>query len=507
MATPAERLASSLEVLLQLQAGNRGVFRSSEFSRTHRDRLVTNGYLAEPTRGWLIAMTPEASGLESGDTTPWYTSFWEFCGQYATGRFAESWHLSSEQSLLLAAENWSIPSQVVICSPNGSNNTLALPFNTGLFDLKEPRPLGSDDITLAQGLRILRPEIALTRVPESFFKRRPVEAQTILQTLRNPTALVQRLLEGGHSHVSGRIAGAFRAVGMRDAADSVIAAMNAAGYDVREMDPFQPDSVRAPFANAVSPVASRIQALWSSMRDRVAREFPREPTDYGSRHEVLKSIDERYQADAYHSLSIEGYRVSSELITRVRTGAWDPDGPDRNHRDALAARGYWLAFQSVRRSVSEIMSGANPVEIARADHPEWYRQLFQPSVAAGIIPASALAGYRQGPVYLRGSRHVPPRAETVVDGVEAIFDCMAQEARPSVRAVLGHWLLGYVHPYPDGNGRMARFLMNVMLAAGGYPWTIIPMEGRTAYLEALESASVAHEIQPFAQFVARQVGR
>jgi Fic family protein len=36
-----------------------------------------------------------------------------------------------------------------------------------------------------------------------------------------------------------------------------------------------------------------------------------------------------------------------------------------------------------------------------------------------------------------------------------------------VRAVLGHQLFGYIHPYPDGNGRMARFLMNVLLASGG----------------------------------------
>jgi Fic family protein len=42
---------------------------------------------------------------------------------------------------------------------------------------------------------------------------------------------------------------------------------------------------------------------------------------------------------------------------------------------------------------------------------------------------------------------------------------------PSVRAVLGRWLFDYIHPYMDGNGRMARFLMNTMLASGGYPWS------------------------------------
>ena len=87
----------------------------------------------------------------------------------------------------------------------------------------------------------------------------------------------------------------------------------------------------------------------------------------------------------------------------------------------------------------------------------------------------------------------------------ALFDLLENETEPSVRAVLGHWLFGYIHPYPDGNGRIARFLMNVMLASGGYPWTVIRVERRAAYLAALERASVFQDIGPFAQFVADQV--
>ena len=121
------------------------------------------------------------------------------------------------------------------------------------------------------------------------------------------------------------------------------------------------------------------------------------------------SVDDIYISDAYHSLSIEGYLVSPELIERVRSGHWDPDhhDDDRKGRDALAARGYWQAFQIVKESIARILVGEDPGALVRTAHGEWYRELFQPSVAAGLIPASVLAGYRNEAVFLRNSRHVP----------------------------------------------------------------------------------------------------
>jgi hypothetical protein len=47
--------------------------------------------------------------------------------------------------------------------------------------------------------------------------------------------------------------------------------------------------------------------------------------------------------------------------------------------------------------------------------------------------------------------------------------------------------------------------MNAMLASGGYPWTVIRVEDRDAYLAALDRASIDMDIGPFAGFIAERV--
>ena len=87
----------------------------------------------------------------------------------------------------------------------------------------------------------------------------------------------------------------------------------------------------------------------------------------------------------------------------------------------------------------------------------------------------------------------------------AFFDLLREETDAAVRAVLGHFVFVYIHPYMDGNGRMGRFLMNPMLAAGGYPWTVISVGDRRIYMEALEKGSVDEEIVSFIDFIASLV--
>jgi hypothetical protein len=503
MPTPNEKLAESLDILNALQQGGHRVFRSHDLSRVHRERLVENGFLQEVIKGWLISSSP---GVRQGDSTPWYASFWEFCARYCNERFGTDWHLSAEQSLLLHGEKTVIPTQVVVNSPKGMNNEIKLLFGTSLYDLKIAEMPATGDLVVRDGLRLFSPAASLVRVAETFFARNPVETQVVLASLADAADVLRLLLNGGHSAKAGYLAGAFREIGKPVLADEILAAMKSAGYDVRESNPYEAGQLIAVLRRA-APIVGRIEMLWASMRKAVIESFPKAPGLPKDKVGYLRFVDEIYQSDAYHSLSIEGYSVSPALIERVRQGNWDPEHheDDRRNRDALAARGYWQAFQLVKRDVEAVLGGENPGARVHEAHKQWYRELFQPCVAAGLIEAGALAGYRNIPVYLRTSRYVPPRWEAVRDAMPVLFDLLEREPEPSVRAVLGHWLFGYIHPYPDGNGRMARFVMNVMLASGGYPWTVIRVRDRDAYLAALDRASIDLAIGSFAAFVAQRV--
>lgn len=505
MATSNDKVATSLEVLRRLQAGGRRVFSSKELSRVHRDRLVRYGYLQRVIDGWFISASPST---QPGESAPWLTAFWEFCGRYCEARFDSNWHLSAEQSLLLHLETTAIPAQVIVYSPKAQNNKIELLYDTSLYDIRETQPPPVEDLSVLDGLRVFTLEAALTRVPDAFFAAKPLEAEIALNSVRDASGILRLLLRGGHSVVAGRLAGAFRRTGRANLADEILAAMHAAEHNTPESDPF----VAAPWvgrrvAAGEAPVVGRLHGLWTLTREAVIAAFPKAPGLPRDHHAYLRQVDEIYVTDAYHSLSIEGYQVTAELIERVRTGAWRPETNEEDalSRNAMAARGYWQAFTAVKRGVAAVLEGAPAAQLARDSHPEWYRELFQPSVAAGVVPPAVLAGYRNDFVYLKTSRYVPPRWETVRDAMPALFDLMTAEPEACVRAVLGHWLIGYIHPYMDGNGRIARFLMNVMLASGGYPWTVIRLEDRGRYLRALDRASLAQDIQPFAHLIAERV--
>lgn len=504
MATPRERFVAALEILKALQDKGATVIHTSEIPKNSvRALLVKKGFLKEVTKGWYVPSDPAE---RPGDSTSWYTSYWDFCAKFLEFKFGKNWCISAEQSLQIHAGNYTVPTQLIIKSPKANNTLTSLPFDATLFNLKAELP-PAELIIVQNGVRMYTLQGALIYASGTTFARNPIDARTALSLIRDASELLPILLENGHATIAGRLAGAFRNIGRDRIADDITGAMKAADYNIRESDPFEEKIDIKLSPRERSPYVNRLRLMWQLMRTEIIALFPAAPGLPKDQAAYLQHIDDVFVTDAYHSLSIERYRVTPELIERVSSGVWDlaSSKEDRQQKDAMAARGYWLAFQQVKETIGKILAGNNAGEQADADHGGWYRQLFEPNVTAGLLKNSDLAGYRNNQVYITTSKHTPLNVEAMRDAMPVLFEMLAEEPEASVRAVLGHFVFVFIHPYMDGNGRMGRFLMNAMLASGGYPWTVIPVEKRKGYMAALEKASTEQNIRPFAEFLSHLV--
>ena len=84
MATPGVKLAESLEKLKIIQDQELVAIKASDLTRVHRERLVKNGFIREVIKGWYIAVPHDE---QKGDSTSWFSSFWEFCARYLEDRY------------------------------------------------------------------------------------------------------------------------------------------------------------------------------------------------------------------------------------------------------------------------------------------------------------------------------------------------------------------------------------------------------------------------------------
>ena len=504
MATIQEKLAESLAVLKAYQDahGDNLVIQGADtLGRTHTERLVNRGYLQMVMKGWYI---PSSPGSE-GDSTVWYVSYWHFITAYLDKRFNGAWCLSPELSLYFHSGKTVIPKQLIVRCENGTNNILQLPFETSLVDIKASLP--PEVIREPRyGVRLYPMEYALLMVGPDYYRRDALEARTCLASLRDVSPIVLAAIDGGHTTRAGRVAGALRSIGREEMADELLRMMRQVGHTVTEENPFEENVRMVTFAE--SPYASRIRLMWMQMRNVVIDTLQIQPVQQDAAS-VLAMMDATYVKDSYNSLSIEGYKITEGLLERVRSGNWDPEKneEDKERRNALAARGYYQAYELLKQGVTDCFSGKAPAQLYVKGHQDWHFQLFEPCVRAGIVKASDLIGYRRHQVYIRNSMHTPLNPDALLDAMSALSDLMMQEENALVRAILGHFFFVYIHPYMDGNGRTARFVMNSQLVTAGYPWVIVPVERRQEYMAALEQASVEGNIEGFVRFIGREMER
>ncbi len=507
--TDQQKLAKALAELHQTIGSQRGVVRGKQITNQTRVLLIERGYLREILKGWYFVSDPLA---EHGDTTPFFANYWEYLASYLSERFGSHYCLTAEHSLLRQAQHNVVPKQVnVMLAINQSQiQELAFGHSVVLYPGGKSFPAPKDLVTL-QGVRCMSAAYCLVMLNPRYFKEYSHEIQIVMGMIDDPSDIAA-LVDINRTGV-GRLISAYRRIGQDKFAEQILQQLSGLQMMLADNhDPFAGEPIYQLGVSGKSPLYNRIKVLWAQHRETVLSSRPIQAIVGMSAEAYLARIEAIRVEDAYHSLSIERYRVTLDLINRVAEQVWDPTGNSQDQRqiEAMAARGYLDAFQLVKEDAGqafnarELEPGCAAKLFSQRLQP-WFQKLFGTSVDAGILERRDLVGYRRNMVFLRGSLHTPPHFEYVRDGMQALCECFEQEPDAFVRAVLGHWLIGFIHPYMDGNGRLARFTMNLMLASGGYPWTVIHVEDRGIYMDALERASVDSDLTDFASFIAKCV--
>jgi hypothetical protein len=329
-----------------------------------------------------------------GDTTFWHLHFWSFASEYLRSRYGNNYCLSAEQSLDLFTENFQTPNQLVVQVSKEAVITLKLPNSTsiliypnkGLPRTREER----------QGMQVMPLAEALIRSSPTYFIRSATSSELSLRMVR--VEELSRAFLAGDVNVSaaGRMIGGLRHLGLNDSAQRLEEDLRAAGVLAKAQNPFEQPPALSAGELLQSPYAGRIRAMWTKMRQIVLETFPAARPRLPDSAKYLKRVAEIYTHDAYHSLSIEGYQVSTELIEKIASGQWDPrDQYDGEQVNAMAAKGYYEAFKTVTSSVKAILAGQPPGKVAEQDLPAWYRASFQ-SVGDGGYCARLRARWLSG---------------------------------------------------------------------------------------------------------------
>jgi Fic family protein len=196
----------------------------------------------------------------------------------------------------------------------------------------------------------------------------------------------------------------------------------------------------------------------------------------------------------YSSNAIEG-----NTLTRIETAEVIEKGinvsiPGKPLKDLLEARNHQEALLYVKGLASKLKSH----QFIR----ESELLTIHKTILKGIDDNWA-GRYRQSEVFVKGSRTAFPYPEKVPFLMSEFYAWLnvTQGESPVKIAADAHYKFVTIHPFVDGNGRVARLLMNLVLAIHSYPMAVIKNEERSKYLSSLEKVQTTNDIDNFYHIV------
>lgn len=186
------------------------------------------------------------------------------------------------------------------------------------------------------------------------------------------------------------------------------------------------------------------------------------------------------------SLSFDSERFSEEIIEKVLAN--NNEGIDEaisqvihNQNDA-----FLLSFEMAR----------NNEEMDESKLKDLHQILMR-----GFSNIGGL--YRNVDISLNYSNHTPPSHIKVYDRMKKYFIFTNEGVKGDLFEFIAysHLQLAKIHPFLDGNGRLARLVLNYQLMKNSFRPVLIPKEKRNQYFDYLEEFKVNKNITPFVNFL------
>lgn len=205
---------------------------------------------------------------------------------------------------------------------------------------------------------------------------------------------------------------------------------------------------------------------------------------------TLKSYEQAFEIEYTHnSTAIEG-----NTLTLMETKVLLEDGiaiGGKHLREIYESVNHQKAYRYVKECIDKGM----PLDekIVKDIHAMLMENIF----TGGI--------YRNVDVYISGAQHTPPSPNEMYRQVKNFYIDLTWKNREQNDIEYAAWTHAEfvkIHPFPDGNGRTSRLIMNYQLMAAGFPAISIAKENRLAYFNALEAYAVEGDLAPFADMIA-----
>lgn len=199
----------------------------------------------------------------------------------------------------------------------------------------------------------------------------------------------------------------------------------------------------------------------------------------------------------YNSNAIEGNRLTlKETYLVISEGITVKNKPLKDH---LEAKDHYEALEFIM----ELVEHKKPQTVSE----QLIKTLHQ--IVVRDIEKEWAGKYRISNVMITGAKHKPPDAISVPSAIEEMvqwFRKNESKLHTIELAALIHHKFVNIHPFFDGNGRVSRLLMNVILLREGYPLSVVLKNDRKKYYDTLSKADEAEYI-PFVRMMASSVER